>query len=98
MLSASSNGSREKSNRFCLRGRVGKSSRSRTRYEMAYVVRNARSVPATVVVRQGGLGRDGKVAKESLPSKRIDAYNLSWDVSVPANGETRLTATIEAGW
>jgi hypothetical protein len=75
-----------------------KSSRSRTRYEMAYVVRNARSVPATVVVRQGGLGRDGKVTKESLPGKRIDAYNLSWDVPVPANGETRLTATIETGW
>lgn len=75
-----------------------KISRSRTRYEMAYVIRNARSVPATVVVRQGGLGRDGKVAKESVPSKRIDAYNLSWDVPVPANGETRLTATIETGW
>jgi hypothetical protein len=75
-----------------------KISRTRTRYEMAYVVRNARANPVRVVVRQGGLGRDGKVAKESLPSHRIDAYNLSWDVPVPANGETRVTATIETGW
>ncbi|HEY0647590.1 MAG TPA: DUF4139 domain-containing protein [Phenylobacterium sp.] len=75
-----------------------KISRTRTRYEMAYVVRNARGAPATVVVRQGGLGREGKVAKESLPSKRIDAYNLGWEVPVPASGETRLTATIETGW
>ena len=75
-----------------------KISRSRTRYEMSYVVRNARSAPVTVTVRQGGLGRDGKVAKESLPSRRIDAYNLAWDVAVPANGETKVTATIETGW
>ena len=70
----------------------------RTRYEMSYLIRNARPAPVTVTVRQGGLGRDGKVAKESQPSRRIDAYNLAWDVSVPAGGETKVTATIETGW
>lgn len=70
----------------------------RTRYEMSYVVRNARPTPVTVTVRQGGLGRDGKVAKESLQSRRIDAYNVAWDVAVPPGGETKVTATIEAGW
>ncbi len=75
-----------------------KLSRSRTRYTMTYLVRNARPQPVTVRVRQGGLGRDGEVVKESLKSERIDAYNLAWNVAVPANGETRLTFTVDTGW
>jgi hypothetical protein len=77
---------------------VEKVSKWRTRYTMSYVVRNARAQPVTVTVRQGGLGRDGKVVKESLPSDRVDAYNLAWDVQTPANGETELTFTVETGW
>jgi hypothetical protein len=59
--------------------------------------RNAQAVPATVTLRQSGLWRDGKVETESLASKRIDASTLSWDVPVPANGETVLTFTVDSG-
>ncbi len=70
----------------------------RTRYSMDYVVKNARPVPVTVELAHVGLGRDGKVDKESQPSRRLDAQTLSWDVEVPANGEKHLTFTVEAGW
>jgi hypothetical protein len=70
----------------------------RSRYSMEYLVRNARSQNAEVVIRQSGLWRDGKVLKESLKSTRTDAYSLKWMVPVSANGETRLTFTVETGW
>ena len=69
-----------------------------TRYKMSYLVRNARGTPVTVTVRQGGLWRDGKVVEERLKSRRLDAYNLAWDVPVAANGETTLTFTVDTGW
>jgi hypothetical protein len=71
--------------------------RWRTRYSMAYSVRNALAVPVTVDLRQNGLWRDGKVESESLPSKRIDAHTLAWSVPVPAHGETVLTFTVDTG-
>lgn len=70
----------------------------RARYEMEYLVRNARSQPVTLEIRQGGLWRDGKVLEESLKSTRPDAYNLQWSVPVAANGETKLTFKVETGW
>jgi hypothetical protein len=72
--------------------------RTRSRYSMSYLVRNAKAQPVTVTVRQGGLWREGKIVEESLKSRRLDAYNLAWDVPVPANGETTLTFTVETGW
>jgi hypothetical protein len=72
--------------------------RTRSRYSMSYLVRNAKAQPVTVTIRQGGLWREGKVVEESLKSRRLDAYNLAWDVPVPANGETTLTFTVETGW
>jgi hypothetical protein len=65
---------------------------------MSYVVRNARPEPVVVQVRQGGLGRDGKLIKESLTSKRLNAQTLQWDVPVAANGETTLTFTVDSGY
>jgi len=50
-----------------------------------------------VNLRQRGLRRDGKVDAESIPSRRIDANTLGWTISVPANGETALTFTVDAG-
>ncbi len=71
----------------------------RTRYSMSYLVRNARSEPVTVELRQGGLwGRETTVIKESLASRRIDAFTLGWSVPVPANGQTVLTSEVETGW
>lgn len=75
----------------------GKISESRTRYTMSYLLRNAKSEPVTVELRQDGLWRGGKVETESLPSRRIDASTLGWSVAVPANGETTLTFTVDSG-
>ncbi|PXA93597.1 DUF4139 domain-containing protein [Caulobacter sp. D4A] len=75
-----------------------KLSKTRSRYVMKYVVRNARPEAVTVELRQAGLLRDGKVSDESLPSRRIDARTLGWSVPVPANGETVLTFTVDNGW
>jgi len=76
-----------------------KVTRTRSRYAMSYVIRNARAEPVTVELRQGGLwGRDTKVVNESLPSRRIDAYTLGWSVPVAANGQTTLTTQVETGW
>ncbi len=73
-------------------------SKTRSRYEMKYLLRNAKDQPVTVELRQGGLWRDGEVKAESLKSRRIDARTLGWSVPVPANGETTLTFTVETGW
>jgi hypothetical protein len=69
----------------------------RTRYSMSYLLRNAKSEPVTVELRQGGLWRGGDVERESIPSRRIDANTLGWSVPVPANGETTLTFTVDSG-
>lgn len=73
-------------------------SKTRSRYEMKYLLRNARPEAVSVELRQGGLWRDGTVKAESLKSRRIDAQTLGWSVPVPANGETVLTFTVETGW
>lgn len=70
------------------------SSRS-TRYDMSYLVRNARAEPVTVRIVQGGLARSYEVRSESLPSEQMDASTRVWEVDVPANGETNLTFTID---
>lgn len=75
-----------------------KVSKTRSRYAMKYLIRNARPEPVTVELRQGGLWRDGEVKAESLKSRRIDARTLGWSIPVPANGETVLTFTVENGW
>jgi len=74
---------------------IGDRDRTRTRHSMQYVVRNARSEPVTVQVRQGGLARNAVVLTESQASERENASTMVWNVRVPANGQTRVTATIE---
>ncbi len=73
-------------------------SKRRTRYEMKYLLRNAKDEPVTVELRQGGLWRENEVKAESLKSRRIDAATLGWSVPIPANGETVLTFTVETEW
>jgi len=78
---------------------MDKVSKTRTRYSMSYMVRNAKSEPVTVELRQGGYwGRDTKVISESLPSRSVDAFTRGWSVPVPANGQTVVTSTVETGW
>ncbi|CAM3160325.1 DUF4139 domain-containing protein [Brevundimonas diminuta] len=69
----------------------------RTRYVMEYTVRNARPEPVTVEVRQRGLGRDTELTDQSITGEMRDARTVVWRVPVPANGETKLTATITTG-
>jgi hypothetical protein len=75
-----------------------RASRRDTDYAMSYLVRNARSEPVTVTIRQDGLARFNEVVAESIRGRRTDADSFAWDVPVPANGETELTFTIRQGW
>lgn len=69
-----------------------------TRYSMSYEIKNARSVPVVVKIRQSGLGRKGGMVTESQKSVRADANTLVWDVPVDASGTTTLTFTVDSGW
>lgn len=69
----------------------------RTRTQMEYTVRNARPEPVTVEIRQGVGGRDVEILSDSIDGEMRDANTIVWKVPVPANGETKLTATVEAG-
>ena len=73
-------------------------SKTRTRYSMSYLIRNAKAQPVTVELRQGGVwGRDTQLEKSSLPGRAIDAFTEGWSVPVPANGQTVLTFDIATG-
>jgi hypothetical protein len=68
-----------------------------TQTKMRYVVSNARSVPVVVTVVQDGLNgwnRGTRVTEESIKGEQRDAYKRVWQVPVPANSKTELTATI----
>ena len=71
-----------------------RASRRATDYDMSYLVRNARSQPITVTIRQDNLWRFNEVVTESLGGRRTDADSFAWDVPVPANGEAELTFTM----
>jgi hypothetical protein len=66
----------------------------KTEYDMNYMVRNARSTPVTVTLRQKGLWRENSVLKETIAGRRVDASSFAWDVEVPANGERTLAFTL----
>jgi hypothetical protein len=68
------------------------------RTRMRYVLSNARPQPVEVEVTQGGLARgygDTRVPEESVPGRQRSLDERVWRVTVPANGETTLTATID---
>jgi hypothetical protein len=71
-----------------------RASRRATDYDMSYVVRNARSEPITVTIRQDNLRRFNEIVAQSIEGRRTDADSFAWDVPVPANGETELTFTV----
>jgi hypothetical protein len=71
--------------------------------QMRYIVTNARNVPVTVDVVQGGLAswwwwRDVRVPAESIVGVQQDADTRRWEVPVPANGKTELTVTFLTPW
>jgi hypothetical protein len=73
------------------------------RTQMRYIVTNAKSVPVTVDVIQGGLGqwwwwRDVRVPQESIKGEQDSADERHWEVPVAANGKTELTVTFLTPW
>ncbi|MCU6454180.1 DUF4139 domain-containing protein [Sphingomonas sp. A2-49] len=69
---------------------------SRWKTAMRYTLTNARRVPVTVELTQGGLDwSDTRITDESRRSERRDAGRTTWQVPVPANGETTVTATFD---
>jgi hypothetical protein len=72
--------------------------RRRSEYSMKVVVRNARTSPVTVTIRQEGLWRFNQVTTESIKGRRTDADSFAWDVAVPANGESELKYTVAQWW
>lgn len=64
-----------------------------TRYRMEYTVRNARRQPVTVEVRQNELGGTIELSDQSIEGERR-GQTVRWQVPVPANGQTVLTATL----
>ncbi len=67
--------------------------------ESAYEVKlhNAKRAAVTVVVREHVAG-DWKVLESSLPSRKVDAQTLAFDVPVPAGGDAVLRYRAQVGW
>jgi hypothetical protein len=68
------------------------------RTTLRYVLTNARAQPVTVDLIQDGLNaywRDTRLVSESLAGRQIGSDARQWQVSVPANGETVVTAVFE---
>lgn len=66
------------------------------RTEMRYKLTNAGDRPVTVTLAQDGLSgywRDTRLLAESIAGEQRDVDTRVWEVPVPANGETILTAT-----
>ncbi len=68
----------------------------RWKTQMSYTVTNALPKPVTVLIIQGGLWGDTKVAQEGIKSERRDADSVAWNVTVPANGKTVVSATFDS--
>ncbi|MDZ3832425.1 MAG: DUF4139 domain-containing protein [Sphingopyxis sp.] len=64
--------------------------------KMKYVVSNARPEAATVSLAQDGLWGDVRISDESLKGERVSADRIEWQVPVPANGKTEVTATFDS--
>jgi hypothetical protein len=67
------------------------------RVAMSYAIHNAKATPVVVEIRQGGFWLNGRIVKESLKSRKIDAFTRAWEIDVPAHGETTLTFTVQSG-
>jgi len=69
------------------------------RTTMAYTLTNARPAPVTVDLVQAGLDRswyhDTRVASETVPGTQRSLDERLYHVTVPANGETVVTAVFD---
>ena len=64
---------------------------------MSYAIHNAKAEPVVVVIRQEGFWLNGRIVKETVPSRKVDASTRAWDVPVPAHGDATLTFTVQSG-
>jgi hypothetical protein len=62
---------------------------------MTYELTNAQTQPVLVKLFQDGLYGDVRITAESQKSARPSADQAEWDVTVPANGKTTLTASFD---
>ena len=69
----------------------------RTGYTVEYTVRNARSEPVTVELRQRGLSRETEFV-EAGGGELLDSRTLGWSVRVPANGQTVVRTVVDTGY
>ncbi|WP_338502335.1 DUF4139 domain-containing protein [Sphingomonas kaistensis] len=69
---------------------------SRWRTAMRYRLTNASPRAVTVDLLQDGLGGDTRIVSESQTSERRSANAALWRVTVPANGEANVTATVDS--
>lgn len=68
------------------------------RSSMSYLMTNARPEPVTLELTQRGLDwyrSETRIISESQKSNRLDSDGTQWIVTIPANGETTITATFE---
>jgi hypothetical protein len=82
---------------------VGERPKTYYRTQMRYIVTNARPVPVTVDIIQGGLSqwywwRDVRIPEESIKGTQLNADERLWEVLVPANGKTELTVSVLTPW
>jgi hypothetical protein len=70
--------------------------KSLKRYTMEYTFDNARKDDITVEFEQTSYRTIRKVVSENIKSEKVDAYTLSWIISVPANDSTELKFVVEA--
>ncbi|HEX7875185.1 MAG TPA: DUF4139 domain-containing protein [Sphingobium sp.] len=71
---------------------------NRWRSHMRYDLTNAKPEPVTVELTQAGLDfyyEDTRIVSESQASRRVSSDSVRWQVTVPANGATSLTAVFE---
>jgi hypothetical protein len=69
----------------------------RWRRSVEYKVTNASDVDVTVEIEQGNLGPNARASNESVPGVQLDAYRRQWTVTVPAHGQSLVTALLEQG-
>ncbi len=68
------------------------------RSTMSYLLTNARTEPVKLELTQRGLDwywSETRIISESQKSDRLDSDGTQWIVTIPANGETSITATFE---
>jgi hypothetical protein len=76
-------------------------SQYRWRTSMRYTLTNARPSAVTADLIQQGLDwvwMDTKIISESIKSTRISSDATQWQVPIPANGTTQVTAVFETKW